>query len=86
MIRFSQIHREGRFKIIESQEISGAFSFFNYLFINSKSVSEKEYLIMLKHEKVHASQFHSFDMLLSHLFAAIFWFNPINKVYISVEF
>lgn len=81
MIRFSQIQREGRFKIIESQEISGAFSFFNYLFINSTSISEEEYLIMLKHEKVHASQFHSFDMLLSHLFAAVFWFNPISWYY-----
>ncbi len=81
MIHFSKIQKEGKFKIIETQDSSGPFSFFNYLFINSEAVPEEEYLIMLQHEKVHANQFHSLDMLASHLFAAILWFNPISWFY-----
>jgi len=81
LIHFSKIQKEGKYKIIETQDSSGPFSFFNYLFLNAKAIPEDEYLIMLRHEKVHAKQFHSFDMLASQLFAAILWFNPISWVY-----
>ncbi|TVZ25668.1 TonB-dependent receptor-like protein [Gillisia sp. Hel_I_86] len=81
MIHFSNIKKEGKFKIVETLDIAGPFSFFNYLFINTKTIPEEEYPIMLRHEKVHASQFHSFDMLASHLLAAILWFNPISWYY-----
>ncbi len=81
MIHFSKVQKEGKFKIVETQEPTGPFSFFNYLFINPFTIPEDEYLIMLRHEKVHANQFHSFDMLASHLLAAILWFNPISWYY-----
>ncbi len=81
MIHVSKMRKEGKFKIVETQEPAGPFSFFNYLFINSSSIPEDEYLIMLRHEKVHATQYHSFDMLASHLLSAIIWFNPISWFY-----
>jgi bla regulator protein BlaR1 len=81
LIHFSKLKKEGKFRIVETQAESSPFSFFNFLFISSNEIPEDEYLIMIHHEKVHARQFHSFDMLASHLFAAILWFNPISWYY-----
>ena len=33
--------------------------------------------LILKHEKVHARDWHSIDLLLTHLYRAVFWINPL---------
>ncbi|WP_051228080.1 M56 family metallopeptidase [Gillisia sp. JM1] len=81
MIHFSRIQKEGKFKIVKTQDTSGPFSFFNYIFINPKDIKEDELQLMLTHEKIHARQFHSVDMLLSNLITAVLWFNPISWFY-----
>lgn len=50
-------------------------TFFKYVLIPSKlprDVHETVY----SHEKYHADQWHSADMLLWHLWSIVFWFNP----------
>ncbi len=81
MIHFSKIHQDGKFKYIKTEDASGPFSFFNYIFINPKDIKEDELQLMLTHEKVHARQFHSVDMLFSNLITAVLWFNPISWYY-----
>ncbi|RZL30156.1 MAG: hypothetical protein EOP00_36845, partial [Pedobacter sp.] len=52
-------------------------SFFNYVFIDEKSLSAKEIEVLLQHEKVHADQYHSVDKILLMLVKAVLWFNPV---------
>jgi len=54
-----------------------AFSFFNWIFVDKLNTnSDLEQII--KHEKIHASQYHSIDLLLSELLVATMWFNPFT--------
>ena len=53
------------------------FSFFNWIFVNSKSHNEKELKQILLHEYTHANQWHSLDILLVELLRVAFWWNPI---------
>lgn len=64
------------------QEKSNPFSFFNYLFINENDFDKLiNNQAILTHEKAHATQKHSLDLLLIGLVKAIFWFNPILIAY-----
>ena len=70
------------FKVIESSEDKATFSFFNLIYIgraNELTASEKQQIII--HESVHASHWHSLDILLVTILQIIFWFNPFIKAY-----
>ncbi|WP_316769290.1 M56 family metallopeptidase [Pedobacter frigiditerrae] len=56
-------------------------SFFNYVFIDEKSLTETELNILLKHEEVHAKQLHSIDKIILMIIKAVLWFNPIVYLY-----
>lgn len=54
------------------------FSFFHYLAINKAQAStEEELQLVLQHEKAHARQHHSADVLLIELAQVIFWFHSV---------
>ena len=71
--------RDGGFWFVDLNETMPPFSFFNYIFIaNSyQSLSTTEFQRIKDHEKVHAQQFHSFDVLFIEFISIIFWFNPL---------
>ncbi len=52
------------------------YSFFNWIFICPEHSSEEEIEQIILHEKIHASQYHSIDIILVELLAAVMWFNP----------
>ncbi|MCA0153619.1 M56 family metallopeptidase [Winogradskyella vincentii] len=66
--------------VIVSSKIS-PFSFFKWIVYNPKSFSESELNLMLTHEKVHANQLHSIDIILAQLACSFFWFNPLAWLY-----
>ena len=53
------------------------FSFFRWIFVNPVNKSPSQVKQILTHEQTHVTQWHSIDALLSQLFVAAFWFNPI---------
>lgn len=53
------------------------FSFFPYAVIPSKEYETGEYGDILDHEFAHIRQGHTFDLLLSEIFIAFQWFNPV---------
>jgi TonB-dependent SusC/RagA subfamily outer membrane receptor len=57
------------------------FSFFKWIIYNPQSFENSELDLMLTHEKVHAKQLHSMDILLTQLACVIFWFNPLMWLY-----
>lgn len=82
IIRAAKTYRSGNLYIAESPEDKPIFSFFNFIFIgraNQLSTIEKGQII--RHESVHARQWHSFDILLMNLLKILFWFNPLISSY-----
>lgn len=55
--------------------IEAPFSFFKWIFIHPSSKKEKSSEIIL-HEKTHAAQFHSIDVLTAEIISILFWYNP----------
>ena len=55
---------------------SGPFSFFNWIFIYPLTHTESEISEIITHEKTHARQYHSVDVLISEIMCITCWFNP----------
>ena len=73
---------EGQFRIIELPQTKTAFTFFKTIFLGSElSALERDQILV--HEKVHAKQLHSLDLLIFEVFKVVFWFNPMVFVYQS---
>jgi tetratricopeptide (TPR) repeat protein len=68
-------------KVIRFKNNSSAFSFLNFVFINSRQYPEEELTRIISHEKVHISQKHSWDMIFFELLLVFQWFNPIAWFY-----
>jgi len=71
--------RDGGFWFVDLNETIPPFSFFNYIFIaNSyQSLSTADLQRIKDHEKVHAQQFHTIDVLFIEFISIVFWFNPL---------
>lgn len=71
----------GVYKFVEVDELITPFSFFKHIVYNPRLHSEKEISMILAHEKVHARQWHSIDILLSNMVRIIQWINPVSWLY-----
>lgn len=54
------------------------FSFFGWIFVHPEDYSEDSLKEIVIHEKTHAVQMHSFDILISELLCAVCWMNPAS--------
>ena len=91
IIRNKKIIEVKNFKIINTNQNIEPFSFFNYIVLNSSFYTLAELQNIVLHEKIHSKQKHSIDVLITHLFAVVFWFNPIlywykKAVYQNLEY
>ena len=68
--------KEGPFIFIQTKTPTAPFSFFNRIVINSNQFTKTELEYIITHEKIHASQYHSIDIILIQLATIVFWFNP----------
>jgi len=57
------------------------FSFFNWIVFNPDYFNEIELEQIITHEKVHAKQLHSIDIMLVELTSVLLWFNPFIWLY-----
>ena len=78
--RFS-FTRKGHYHIAMVENGETPFSFFNYIVINRKGLTEQEADQVLTHEMAHARQRHSWDMLMARLVRCLLWFNPFAWLY-----
>lgn len=72
---------DGRYRIVELGGNKVPCSFFNYIFINPAAYDWDTYSQILLHEKVHAKQLHSLDIMLAELCIIFQWFNPFAWLY-----
>ncbi|PRP66032.1 M56 family metallopeptidase [Nonlabens agnitus] len=67
---------DGYVRISLSRKVT-PFSFFKYICFTVGDEQQQDHDLILKHEQVHAREWHSMDLLLSHLCCAVFWLNPL---------
>jgi beta-lactamase regulating signal transducer with metallopeptidase domain len=73
------------YRIIEVADQQTSFSFFKTIVVgHSKTLSQLEKKQILDHEKIHASQFHSADIIVIDLMRIVFWFNPLLRIYKNI--
>ncbi|MEP3211295.1 MAG: peptidoglycan DD-metalloendopeptidase family protein [Maribacter sp.] len=66
---------------VKTEKTISPFSFFKHIFYNPELFKRSDLKIILNHEKVHATQLHSLDILLAELVMILQWFNPIIWLY-----
>ncbi|WP_051200162.1 M56 family metallopeptidase [Flavobacterium subsaxonicum] len=81
MLTLANAVKKDGYTLIDSTKILSPFSFFKYIVYNSSLLQPQELESIIAHEKVHSRQWHSADMLISQLFCAAFWFNPVVWLY-----
>jgi len=80
ILKYQKTKRNG-YVFIEADASTSPFSFFNYIIYPKDGFSDAELDQIIAHEKVHASQFHSFDILLGQLLIIFNWINPLSWMY-----
>ncbi|MBI9066801.1 MAG: peptidoglycan DD-metalloendopeptidase family protein [Salinivirgaceae bacterium] len=63
-------------KIIITPKHLPPFSFFNWIFLPEDEYSSADMHPIIEHERIHAKQWHSIDLLLTELFCICLWFVP----------
>ena len=82
LFRKTKTYRREELLVAESAEDKPTFSFFNFIFIGkAHELSPREKEQILRHESVHARQWHSLDILVVNLLKIFFWFNPFISTY-----
>ena len=78
LIRKNRKEESGEINLLRTKENLPAFSFLNYVFIPAAyhQLDKVEIELVIQHEKIHARQRHTLDLLFYEIAAIIFWFNP----------
>ena len=70
-----------KYTLVESSKYHLPFSFFHFIFISDKVKLQNDVDKVLKHEELHAHQWHSLDIVITELLQVFFWFNPVLIFY-----
>jgi beta-lactamase regulating signal transducer with metallopeptidase domain len=81
LLKSHKTYKENSFKFIETSDNVPPFSFFNWIVYNPKKYTKDELSHIITHEKVHAKELHSLDIILTQLTCIILWFNPFIWLY-----
>src|SRR5690606_30122158 len=73
--------KEGDFTFIETNGETPPFSFFNWIVYNPNQFNQQELAQIIAHEKTHAKQYHSIDILIVQIGCVLLWFNPLMWLY-----
>ncbi|MES2807804.1 MAG: M56 family metallopeptidase, partial [Bacteroidota bacterium] len=73
LIGSNTVTKAGNYTLVSLPGADTAFSFFNYLFVGSKTDGQA---LITRHELVHIRQKHSVDIVFVELIQIISWFNP----------
>ncbi|WP_370001172.1 M56 family metallopeptidase [Winogradskyella sp.] len=74
-------YKDKPYLLIETENNIPPFSFFNWIVYNPKTFTDEELKHILNHEKAHAKEFHSIDIILTQLACILLWFNPLIWLY-----
>jgi hypothetical protein len=69
------------FVVAYTEGVLQPFSFFNFIFINKRTLQDIDFQNIMQHEKAHARQGHSFDVVFLEVLNIAFWFSPLVYLY-----
>jgi hypothetical protein len=72
----NNIEPYGNYTIVHHDDDYPTFSFFRYIYLNSRNLDNHDMGTVLKHEVAHIKNWHSVDMIFIELCKIVFWFNP----------
>lgn len=75
----SKTLKKNGYKLVISK-VPEIFSYFNWVFIPVDKIEDYDKQI-IEHEKTHVQLKHSFDVVLTEVYIAFFWFNPLLYFY-----
>ncbi len=81
LLKKNSLEKSGNHYYIKTSKSIAPFSFFNYIVYNPSHFNPEELKHIINHEKVHSKQFHSIDIIITHLATILFWFNPFIWLY-----
>ncbi|WP_264559057.1 M56 family metallopeptidase [Flavobacterium sp. N2270] len=81
IIKFGKRTKTKEAILIDNESNENPFSFFNHIVFNRRMFTEEELQHIISHEKIHVKEKHSIDVLISKIFCALFWVNPIMWFY-----
>ncbi|RLD24927.1 MAG: M56 family peptidase, partial [Bacteroidetes bacterium] len=81
LMKSNKVDKQGKFYHVETNTNIAPFSFFNHIYYNPRLYSESELSAIIKHEKAHSSQWHSIDVIVSHIITICTWMNPFSWLY-----
>ncbi|MDC8006186.1 M56 family metallopeptidase [Aureisphaera galaxeae] len=81
LIRSYPVVKRGKYRFVQVSESLSPFSFFQYIVYNPEMHTREELEMILQHEKVHVSQWHSLDLLMGNLIQILQWANPFSWLY-----
>lgn len=81
LIRTYPSEKINQVNFVRIDENISPFSFFKYIIYNPSLHTKEELQMILKHEKVHASQWHSVDIIVANVARILQWVNPLSWFY-----
>lgn len=81
LIRTYPSEKRKKYTFVRVAEVVAPFSFFRYIVYNPELHSEEELEMILKHEQIHVSQWHSIDIIVANLARVLQWVNPFSWLY-----
>ncbi|SEL94533.1 Signal transducer regulating beta-lactamase production, contains metallopeptidase domain [Aquimarina amphilecti] len=81
ILKKSPNKRNNGFSFLKTKEDIAPFSFFKYIIFNPALHGSKELEMIIKHEKIHAKQYHTLDILITNIFVIFQWVNPFSWMY-----
>ena len=80
----SDVVQEDDIVHVRSQKRLSPFSFFKNIFYCPSQFAPQELKAIIIHEKVHAKQYHSLDVIFIQLMCIVLWFHPLVWIYREV--
>lgn len=81
LLNTAEIEKKENYYFVKVAKNISPFSFFKFIVYNPKLHLKEELEIIIKHEKTHALQYHSIDILLASILAIFQWINPVAWLY-----
>ncbi len=77
LIKRSETLRSDGLRFVFTEKGSPTYSFMNWIFIDRDLINKEDGLPgIIAHEKIHARQGHSYDLIIAEILTIIQWFNP----------
>lgn len=80
-LKKQDFHIENGLIYVEIPGVSAPFSFLKYIIYDPQAHTAEELQMILQHERAHAKQLHSLDILLGRFCCVMLWFNPFCWIY-----